>query len=859
MKIIVTILILLLIYVILFADTHIPTGNVSGIWEFSNSPYIIDGEINITVDNALEIEPGVQVTFSGHYKFNVYGRLLAEGTENDTIIFTVSDTTGFSYFYSPAGSWHGLRFYDTNSNGQDSSKVIYCKLEYGKSTIGGSPGIYGGAILCDNSSNLLIKHCLLTNNTATCGGGICCYPNSSPCIEDVIIRGNIAKCGGGIYCRDNSHPSLKNVNVVDNHAIDFSLGGGGIYCENNANPHLNNVTIKGNSAFYCGGGMYIRFDSSPILENVTICGNYTDNFGGGIYCSHNSFPIFDSIDRSNIFLNSSGSGSDLYIDYECPIINVVVDTFTVLEPDNYFAYPIDNFTFDIQNSKVEQANNDLFVSPTGSDNNSGLSPDESLLTISHALKKIIANIDNPHNIYLSNGIYSQSQTTEQFPMNCKSFVSLIGENEAQTILDGEELKGILFCEGDSCFSIQKMTIQNGKVRRSGGGIYLTSRSSPSLENVILSENEANYSGGGICCEDNSIPTLNNVILSENSAGKGGGLYCHHFSNPSLTDVTIIGNTAGSGGGICLEVYSDASLVNVTIHENLSNRGGGIYLWDSSPILNNVIISDNIANAQGGGIYCVGLNIAGSFIFSSPDLNNVTISRNMSLEDGGGIYCWECSNPTLLNCILWENIPQEVYFSPEGDSISITISFSDVQNGENGIMTNNNGTVNWSGGNIDENPLFVDPEYGNYHLSWINYPLPDSTMSSCIDAGDPNSSLDPDGTIADIGAFYFNQNVGIEDPVIPSAKYSLSNYPNPFNPTTTISFSIPEESKIELSIFNIKGQKIKTLAYNEFAKGSHSIIWNSNNDKGKPVSSGIYLYKLNINGKKEAVKKCLLLK
>lgn len=129
------------------------------------------------------------MTFSGHYKFNVYGRLLAEGTENDTIIFTVSDTTGFSYFYSPAGSWHGLRFYDTNSNGQDSSKVIYCKLEYGKSTIGGSPSIYGGAILCDNSSNLLIKHCLLTNNTATCGGGICCYQILVPVLKMLLSEG----------------------------------------------------------------------------------------------------------------------------------------------------------------------------------------------------------------------------------------------------------------------------------------------------------------------------------------------------------------------------------------------------------------------------------------------------------------------------------------------------------------------------------------------------------------------------------------------------------------------------------------------------------------------------------------------
>jgi len=156
--------------------------------------------------------------------------------------------------------------------------------------------------------------------------------------------------------------------------------------------------------------------------------------------------------------------------------------------------------------------------------------------------------------------------------------------------------------------------------------------------------------------------------------RGGGLYCHYFSNPSLTDVTIIGNTAGEGGGICLEAYSDASLMNVTILENLSSRGGGLYFWDSSPTLNNVIINDNIANGQGGGIYCVGLNIAGNFIFSSPVLNNVTISRNISLEDGGGIYCWECSNPTLLNCILWDNTPQEVYFSPEGDSISITILF-----------------------------------------------------------------------------------------------------------------------------------------------------------------------------------------
>ena len=88
---------------------------------------------------------------------------------------------------------------------------------------------------------------------------------------------------------------------------------------------------------------------------------------------------------------------------------------------------------------------------------------------------------------------------------------------------------------------------------------------------------------------------------------------------------------------------------------------------------------------------------------------------------------------------------------------------------------------------------------------------------------------------------------------------FQNCPNPFNPSTTINFSIQNDSQVEVTIFNLRGQKIKTLTNNEFTKGSHSIIWNGENDSGKSVSSGIYYYQLNVNGKNEAVKKCLLLK
>ena len=95
--------------------------------------------------------------------------------------------------------------------------------------------------------------------------------------------------------------------------------------------------------------------------------------------------------------------------------------------------------------------------------------------------------------------------------------------------------------------------------------------------------------------------------------------------------------------------------------------------------------------------------------------------------------------------------------------------------------------------------------------------------------------------------------------IPQNITQIFNYPNPFNPSTTINFYIHSKTAVELTIYNIKGQKIRTLAMNEFNQGSHSVIWNGDNESGESVSSGIYYYKLNINGKTEAVNKCLLLK
>ncbi len=98
----------------------------------------------------------------------------------------------------------------------------------------------------------------------------------------------------------------------------------------------------------------------------------------------------------------------------------------------------------------------------------------------------------------------------------------------------------------------------------------------------------------------------------------------------------------------------------------------------------------------------------------------------------------------------------------------------------------------------------------------------------------------------------------DDLLVFSLPQLCQNYPNPFNPTTTIEFSIYKDSRVELTIFNIKGQKIKTLIHNEFTKGSHSVIWNGTDFNNNPVSSGIYFYKLN-SGRYISTKKMILMK
>jgi predicted outer membrane repeat protein len=664
------------------------------------------------------------------------------------------------------------------------------------------------------------------NNTSS---GIACSVDSNPHLEYVNIIGNTASRGGGIYCYEST-PTVENSIIKQNNAI---YNGGGICLVMDSGIDLNNVLVIDNTATLRGGGIFCN-NSEIYLENTTITNNLAGD-GGGIFCNDSDIE-FNEDYRCNIYMNSSinnkGYGVDILTN-EWDIINVILDTFTVIPPTDFYASPINNFSFDIlhgyQNNII---NADLYVSIDGDDSNTGTSPEEPFKTIKHALSMIYADSLNKNTIYLTDGVYSGSTNGEIFPLNWSNYVSLEGFSKNETILDGENINRLLNYESVTEATISNITITNG-CACDGGGVYCR-YSNPHFKNVMVYLNYSSDNGGGIYCDESS-PILEHVEIIGNSAEySGGGILCYN-SEIYLNDVLITENSSNEhGGGIScgnLDMMLNPAFENVTITENHAGLdGGGIFFGLTDAHLLNVEITNNTAGGDGGGILVWD---------SEPSFDKVTISDNTATDEGGGLYC-NYANPNLINSIVWNNLPDEVYTF---GASAVTADYSDIGGG-------------WTGtGNIDLDPLFVDSNEGDYHLSWVNFPIPDDTKSPCIDAGDPSSPLDPDGTIADMGAYYFNQNVSIDEP----SNYDnhiLTTYPNPTRinkECLNINFKMKKNGKIDIKLYNLKGQLVKEIVNEEKGIGEYTIQYNENN-----LKAGIYFLKMDFNGKKKEINKIVIL-
>ncbi|MBU36226.1 MAG: hypothetical protein CMG29_03355 [Candidatus Marinimicrobia bacterium] len=538
------------------------------------------------------------------------------------------------------------------------------------------------------------------------------------------------------------------------------------------------------------------------------------------------------------------------------------------------------------------------------------------------------------------------------PDSC--IIDLEGSGRAFTFISGLGDDAIWITPEDV---IEGFTISNGSSSSYGGAIYCyygyQNDVSPTISNCVFKNNTAVY--GGAITIDGGSSTITNCVFDSNSADYGGAVYIGSAggdSGPLFQNCTFLDNSAdlhwnGQGGAFYLSNISTSAncrIWNNNFNGNSAPNGGAIYFSTSSPDVTENLFTNNSASTNASTLYI--------YNYYGPTISNCTIANNTGPE---AVYCYGFNGtvePVFVNTIVRDD--SSAFAFDDTSQANPTISYCNLEGGF--PIT---GTV--GGGNIDADPLFCNPDSGDYTLA-ENSPCvgtgedganmgtygvgcgpynftptefsltePSNNTAIMIDASNVdngsitfswdessdanddlllylmraasaeigNHGLDTNATsfsvaYADIIEDMIENNVtvatlewtvhvtdGIDTLEANNAPFTVTidggyamsvylesllpdkfafhqNFPNPFNPVTTLRYDLPENSFVNVTIYDMLGRGIRTLVNTTQDAGFKSVIWNATNDFGKPVSAGVYLYQIQA-GDFIQTKKMVLLK
>ena len=371
-------------------------------------------------------------------------------------------------------------------------------------------------------------------------------------------------------------------------------------------------------------------------------------------------------------------------------------------------------------------------------------------------------------------------------------------------------------------------------------------SGASLEDCVISEN-----GSGVFVYGWGHMENCEFSRNENDGWPAGGLNVGGLHVDVVLDRCVFEeNTGTHGGAIFLGGYGNSIAADsCTFVRNVSVSGACVHSEGSYPSsdtasvdLSNCIFFDNTAQ-DGGVVYIVDRDSSSA---SRLAITNSTLHGNAA-DRGGGIFYEGLVNVELDNSIIAFNNEGEAVYCPDTNGASPSVDCCDIYGNADGnwvgCIADLNGPTST---NIELNPLFCDPASGDFGVDVTSPCLPGHVDNPC-------SLLI--GASADTCNLTAVTATGSNPPPVIRL---FDARPNPFNPSTTIDFSLPKRQEVNLTIYDVQGRRVSVLVNGTLNKGLREVVWGGTDQRGNPVSSGVYFYRLTA-GNIAITKKMVLLK
>jgi hypothetical protein len=336
---------------------------------------------------------------------------------------------------------------------------------------------------------------------------------------------------------------------------------------------------------------------------------------------------------------------------------------------------------------------------------------------------------NEHDLGLTSGVTLRSET---------------GDPGCVTV-DARNLGRVILCtDADATTALVGITLTGGNAGH-GAGLWCHN-SSPAITDCIFVGNTATFDGGGLESEGLSSPVITRCSFSMNHASNCGGGLAHDNGSstpeaPTLRQCDFFGNSAGNcGGGLGVGAGVGGSLVveDCTFRENQAMDGGGLYCWNEGTgelVVSRSTFRANSALRQGGGTYTgQGPSVSisdclfwentastggGMMLVDAGEIRFCTFTANeASLGGGVAFHLPSDASATFANTIVWGNSApagSEVHYWSNAPAALLTFSCCDVRDAPGSVEIAGPGGLDMSDANFSADPLFCDPEAGDFTL------------------------------------------------------------------------------------------------------------------------------------------------